>query len=85
MNIEEITEEIKASFPEISELYDAHLWTIIPNMLVYSAHVKLNTEMIATNQEELISKLNEFLSKKYKIIESTIQIISKDAVEACNF
>ena len=85
MNIEAITEDLKVNFPEILELYDAHLWTIIPNMLVYSAHVKLNIEMITAKQENLISKINDFLSNNYKIIESTIQIVSKDAVEACNF
>ncbi len=85
MDIGKITEDLKDNFPEILDLYDAHLWTIIPNMLVYSAHVKLKNEMITIIQEDFISKINDFLSRKYKIIESTIQIISKDAVEACNF
>lgn len=85
MDIERITEDLKASFPEILELYDTHLWTIIPNMLVYSAHIKLNNKLITTNQEEFITKINDFLSDKYNIIESTIQIMSIDAVEACNF
>jgi len=85
MDIGKITEDLKDNFPEILDLYDAHLWTIIPDMLVYSAHVKLKNEMITTIQEDLISNINDFLSRKYKIIESTIQIISKDAVEACNF
>ncbi|MHA2283214.1 MAG: cation diffusion facilitator family transporter [Promethearchaeota archaeon] len=85
MNIEAITEDLKANFPEILNVIDSHLWTIIPNMLVYSAHVKLKNEMNATNQENFISMITDFLSNKYKIIESTIQIVSKDAVEACNF
>ena len=85
MNIEAITEDLKNNFSEILELYDVHLWSIIPNMLVYSAHVKLKNEMISTDQETIISKINDFLGKKYNIIESTIQIVSKDAVEACNF
>ncbi len=85
MNIDKISEDLKVNFPEITELYDAHLWTIIPDMLIYSAHVKLNNDIIKENQEVIISKINEFLSKKYRIIESTIQILSKDAQEACNF
>jgi len=85
MNIEEITEDLKNNFSEILDLYDIHLWSIIPNMLVYSAHIKLKNEMISTDQETIISKINDFLGKKYNIIESTIQIVSKDAVEACNF
>ena len=84
MNIDTINDNIKASFPEILEVFDAHIWTIIPNMLVYSGHVKLNNDMIQGNQEELISQINDFLSKNYNIIESTIQIMPKDTVEACN-
>ncbi len=84
MNIDRISEDLKENFPEIIELFDAHLWTIIPDMLIYSVHVKINIEQIKGNQEELISKMNDFLSKNYKIIESTIQIMPKDAVEACN-
>ena len=84
MNIDRISEGLKDNFPEIIELFDAHLWTIIPDMLIYSVHVKLNNDLIEGNQEELISKINDFLSNNYKIIESTIQIMPKDAVEACN-
>ncbi len=85
MDIETITEDLKTNFPEILDFFDSHLWTIIPNMTVYSSHIKLKNEMVTSNQEDLISKINEFLSNKYKIIESTIQIVSKDAVEAGNF
>ena len=84
LNIDTIGEDLKSNFPEITSIYDAHLWTIIPDILIYSAHVKLNNDVVHNNQEELISKINIYLTKKYKIIESTIQIMPKDAVEACN-
>ena len=84
LNIEIISKDLKKNFPEVSELNNEHLWTIIPDMLVYSAHIKLNDIIIDTNQEEVISKINDYLLKKYKIIESTIQIIPKNAIEACN-
>lgn len=84
MNIDRISKGLKDNFPEIIELFDAHLWTIIPDMLIYSVHVKINNELIEGNQEEFLSKMNDFLSKNYKIIESTIQVMPKDAVEAYN-
>ena len=84
LNIDTITEDLKTKFPEINEIDDVHLWTIIPDMLIYSAHVKLNNELIKINQEEFISKINDYLLMNYKIIESTIQITPKDAIEACN-
>ena len=84
MNIDTINEDLKANFPEINQIYDTHLWTIIPEMLIYSTHIKLNNDMIKDNQEDFISKINDYLSNKYRIIESTIQIMPEDAVEACN-
>jgi len=84
LNIDTISEDLKKNFPEVSDLNNEHLWTIIPDMRVYSAHIILNDNIIDANQEEIISKINDFLLKKYKIIESTIQIMPKNAIEACN-
>jgi len=84
LNIDTISKDLKANFPEITDIYDVHLWTIIPDMLIYSAHIKLNDDIDKSNQEEFISKINMVLSKKYRIIESTIQIMPKNAIEVCN-
>ncbi|MFX1299269.1 MAG: cation diffusion facilitator family transporter [Promethearchaeota archaeon] len=84
LNVHMISDDLKENFPEILELNNEHLWTIIPDMLVYSAHVKLNENDLEINQKDFVLKLNDFLSKKYKIIESTIQLLPKSAVEACN-
>jgi cobalt-zinc-cadmium efflux system protein len=84
MDIDKIAEDLKTSFPDIFEIYDAHLWTIIPDILIYSAHIELKIDEIQGNQEELIFKINDFLSKNYKIIESTIQIVPKGSVKACS-
>jgi len=85
MNIEMITEDLKLEFPEIIEFYDVHLWTIIPDMLVYSAHIKIDENKINSNQTEFVFRINDFLQKNHKIIESTIQILPKDAIGACKF
>ncbi|MFX1279603.1 MAG: cation diffusion facilitator family transporter [Promethearchaeota archaeon] len=84
MDIDMITNDLKAKFPEINQIYDVHLWTIIPDMLIYSAHVKLNDDKIIEYREEFTLKINEYLKKNYNIIESVIQIMPEDAVEACN-
>jgi cobalt-zinc-cadmium efflux system protein len=84
MNIDMITKDLKVKFPEINQIYDVHLWTIIPDMLIYSAHVKLNDDMIIEYREKFTLKINEYLAKKYNIIESIIQVMPEDAVEACN-
>ena len=75
LNIDIIRNNLKEKFIEIDELYNVHFWTITSDMLVFSAHVELeNLSMSYTDQEKLISRINQFLSKKYNIIESTIQI-----------
>ena len=54
-----------------------HLWTITPQMIVFSAHISLKENFKKIDKEALVSKINSYLSSKYGIIESTIQI-SKD-------
>lgn len=85
MDIDTINEDLKNNFPQIIEVDDAHLWTIIPDMLLYSAHIRLKEEKIETNHQDLILSLNEFLTEKYNILESTIQILPKDSIKSCNF
>jgi len=84
MDIDTITADLKAKFPEINEIYDVHLWTIIPDMCIYSAHVKINNELITISHEDFITNINDYLQHRFKIIESTIQIMPEDAVEASN-
>jgi cobalt-zinc-cadmium efflux system protein len=84
MNIDAINQDLKGNFPEINEIYDSHLWTIIPEMHIFSTHIKLNNDMVADKVENYLSKINEYLSNKYRIIESTIQIMPDNAIEACN-
>lgn len=84
LNIDTIGDDLKTNFPEIEEIYNAHLWTITADMLVFSAHVKLDNIHTSIKQEEFTSRINKHLSEKYKIIESTIQIASVDETELCN-
>jgi cobalt-zinc-cadmium efflux system protein len=85
MNIEEINESLKEKFPVIIDIDDAHLWTIIPKMLLYTAHVRLEENNENANHEDLISNLSDFLSTEYNIMESTIQIQPKDHIKSCHF
>jgi len=85
LDIDAINESLQRKFPEIVELFHAHVWTIIPGMLVYSAHIKIDNNKIVNEQEEFIIKINDYLEQNHNIIESTIQILPTDAVGACNF
>ena len=86
LNVDMINYDVKASFPEVEELYNVHLWTITPDMIVFSAHVKLyNTASLPAGQEKaIVSRINGYLFEKYNVVESTIQLASEDETEVCN-
>ena len=83
MNIDIISEELKENFKEIIDLYNVHLWTITPDMLVFSAYIKVNDKDLNNNQGALVSKINTYLSSKYNVIESTLQLVSINDPEFC--
>ena len=84
MNIDIISEELKEKFQEIIDLYNVHLWTITPDMLVFSAYIRVNDKNLNDNQGALVSKINSYLSNKYNIIESTLQLVSINEPEFCD-
>lgn len=86
LNVDTISVDLQMKFKEIKELFNVHLWTITPEMLVFSAHIIVtkNIDMFS-NQDSLITKINNYLKEKYNIVESTIQIISDNNVQECKF
>ena len=84
LNIDMISDDLKKNFSEIRELHNVHLWSITPDMLVFSAHVQIELNKIQVKQEDIISKINDYLLKKYNIIECTIQICTDQGSEVCN-
>lgn len=81
LDIGVISDDLKKSFPEIKGPYNVHLWTTIPEMIVFSAHITFNKDKVKVKEEKLVLKINQYLAKNYDIIESTIQIISEDEEE----
>lgn len=73
LNIELIGDDLKATFPEIEELYNVHLWAITPDMLLFSAHLKVPNAIAASDQGGLLARISNHLAENYSIIESTLQ------------
>jgi cobalt-zinc-cadmium efflux system protein len=84
LNIDMISEDLEKDFPEIRELHNIHLWSITPDILVFSAHMQFDPSKVQGKQEESISKINDYLLKKYNVIECTIQICTDQCSEVCN-
>jgi cobalt-zinc-cadmium efflux system protein len=77
LDVDIIRKDLKNKFSEIKNLNNMHLWTITPEMIVFSAHISIKEKYREIDKEVFVSKINYFLNSKYDIIESTIQI-SKD-------
>ena len=85
LNIDMISEDLKTNFQEIRDLHNIHLWSITPDMLVFSAHMQFDPSKITRSQEESIANINDYLLKKYHIIECTLQTCSDQGSEVCKF
>ena len=84
LNVDIIIKDLKQKFPQIKQLEHAHLWTITADMLVFSAHMLLqDAQQKAVEQNQLIAEINEYLQRKYHIIESTIQISCEGDAATC--
>jgi cobalt-zinc-cadmium efflux system protein len=78
-----VKNDLKKNFSEIKNLNNMHLWTIIPEMIVFSAHISLKEGQDDIDNERLVTKINKYLALKYNIIESTIQISSDEDLLTC--
>jgi cobalt-zinc-cadmium efflux system protein len=75
LNIDDISDVLKKQFSAIKNLSNTHIWTITPNMLFFTTQIEIeNSEYSTEFSEELTAKIGDFLTSKYNILESTIQI-----------
>jgi len=76
MDVDTISGKLQETFSEISSLHNVHLWTITPEMIMFSAHVTLKNKE-ESEPEQLIQQITKFLKENYHILEATIQITSE--------
>ncbi|TFG16611.1 MAG: cation transporter [Promethearchaeota archaeon] len=84
LDVNLIANSLKENFSEIDELFNMHLWTITPDMLVFSAYLALKDGINESQKNDFIIEINNFLYEKYNIIESTIQVVSQEYLKSCN-
>jgi cobalt-zinc-cadmium efflux system protein len=76
-----IATDLMSRFPEISGVFSAHLWAITPDMLVFSAHIGFNDGV--KNPMSLMPRISKHLFDRYRVIESTIQILTDESGAVC--
>jgi len=82
LNVDLIANDLTTHFPEIAELFNLHLWAITPEMLVFSAHLRVTPTTDLAELPNILARINAHLAERYRIIESTIQIASAER-EVC--
>lgn len=84
MDVESIGKDLQSGFPQISSIYDLHLWTINVGRIAFTCHLKLKDGGYHIEQQSsLISLIHAYLEKAYGITEATIQIDDENACEDC--
>jgi len=84
MDIDQIARELKEKFPHIVDIYNIHVWTITSDIVIFSAHLKMDiTCERYQEREKVISDINDYLHTKYGILESTIQIDTEGMEKTC--
>jgi cobalt-zinc-cadmium efflux system protein len=79
LNVDIVEKDLFESFPEIMKLDNTHLWSITADMLVFSTHVIISRKSETDLRcEGLVKKISKYLIEKYKFIETTIQVITRD-------
>jgi len=82
LNIDMIEKDLKEKFKEeIENIEHTHLWTITPQILVITTHVRLKK---GKDSDDFISRASDFLFEKYDISESTIEVRYSEEIKSCN-
>jgi cobalt-zinc-cadmium efflux system protein len=76
---EAVAGDLKEKFPEILEIHNVHFWTITPDMLVFSAHLRFRPDIVSNEDSaRAVSRINRYLHREYRVIESTLQVLGSN-------
>jgi len=74
-----IGKDIALKFPEVDRLFDVHIWSITSKIVVLSARLRLKkASTSAAEQNKMVSRIGSYITEKYGIVESTIQVQEPD-------
>lgn len=80
VSTEAVGRDLKEKFPQILEIRSVHFWTITPDMLVFSAHLRIKPVIASIGDSaRLVARVNRYLRSEYRVIESTLQILPPDS------
>ena len=74
IDIEELEQQIRSQFPQVQHVHDVHLWELTSGIYCISMHLLVSEDCSVTSTQNLIDNVNHFLSERYEIQHSTIQV-----------
>lgn len=79
LNLESMQEKIIRRVPTVGEIHHVHVWSMTPQDLMLTMHVKLDSE--PGNPTDCIRLIKEVLRDEYGIGHSTIEIETDDCAD----
>ncbi len=77
MDVDSLHDELCAAIPEISEIYDMHIWVITTNMYMFSTHIALSKKYLGETNE-IRGRINDWLKEKHAITHTTVEFDIED-------
>jgi len=71
-----VAEAIRASFDEIREIHDIHIWEITSHMYSFTAHLGVESSLKVTDCENLRDRINSLLDERFDITHTNLQFES---------
>lgn len=80
LSVDIIEQDLETNFDRIVKVEHTHLWTITPEILVLTTHIRVKNNV---DHDGFIEEITEYLHHKHKIAESTVQITYKEDIQSC--
>ena len=77
IDIQEVREAIQ-KIEEVNYVHDLHVWTITSGFIALSAHVVLTNGVNRSQEQEILTRINQRLKEKFNLDHTTIQIEYQD-------
>ncbi len=81
-NVHDIVDAMREQFPEVVDTQHEHLWTITPEVVVFSAHLTVSPSRLGeqhAGHSQWQDAVATWLRDQYQVRESTLQVVWKEA------
>lgn len=78
-NVHDIVHGLKEHFPAILDTHNEHVWTITQDVIVFTAHIKVDISRVPEGDaNQWLDRVEQWLAEHYHVAECTIQMEPTD-------